>query len=49
MEKREVMLEDQAIINLYWERDEEAIRESERKYGGLCGRVSSNILTVCKD
>ncbi len=45
----QAMLEDQAIITLYWERDESAIRESDRKYGGLCRQVAGNILPLRED
>ena len=48
-EQGQVMLEDQAIITLYWERDERAIRESDRKYGGLCRQVAGNILPIRED
>ncbi len=37
-------MDDQNIIALYFERDERAITETAAKYGGLCTRVSSNIL-----
>ena len=35
---------DQEIIELYWQRDEEAIRASQRRYGGYCGAIAQNIL-----
>ncbi|MBR3866641.1 MAG: RNA polymerase sigma factor [Butyricicoccus sp.] len=37
-------MEDLQIIALYWARDERAIVESADKYGGLCHRISYNIL-----
>lgn len=33
-------MEDERIVDLYWERDERAIEESERKYGKLLRSVS---------
>ena len=29
-------MDDQAIIDLYWAREERAIEETTRKYGGYC-------------
>ena len=37
-------LPDQDIVALYFARDEQAIRESEDKYGAYCHSVSMNIL-----
>ncbi len=37
-------MEDEQIINLYFARDESAIRETERKYKPYCFTVSNNIL-----
>ena len=37
-------MEDSKIIALYIARDEQAIRETEAKYGRLCFRVANNIL-----
>ncbi len=37
-------MDDQAIIALYWDRDEEAIRESDASYGRFCRRISLNLL-----
>ncbi len=37
-------MEDSRIIELYWERSEEALTESERKYGRYCGSIAMNIL-----
>lgn len=42
-------MEDEAIIQLYFDRNQEAIRETEGKYGGLCRRVARNILTIRED
>ena len=39
-------MEDGRIIQLYYERKEQAIAESDRKYGKLCRRIAGNILGV---
>lgn len=49
MEQKHLMLEDSKIIELYWKRDETAIQETNRKYGGLCRHVAGNILTLWED
>ena len=35
---------DTAIIDLFWKRDEQALRETARRYGSLCMRIAVNIL-----
>ena len=40
---------DEKIVELFWARDEAAIKETEKKYGDLCHFVMSNILTVKED
>lgn len=42
-------MEDGQIIKLYYERKEQAITESDRKYGNLCHRIAQNILTIRED
>ncbi|MBE6989190.1 MAG: sigma-70 family RNA polymerase sigma factor [Ruminococcaceae bacterium] len=42
-------MDDLAIIALYFARDEEAIRQTDRKYGTFCRRVARNILTLPQD
>lgn len=37
-------LEDEQIVDLYWGRDERAIRETDRKYGELLYQLAYNIL-----
>ena len=37
-------MEDLKIIELYWNRDEEAIREMQNKYGNYCYSIAYNIL-----
>lgn len=42
-------MEDREIVQLYWERDERAIGESEKKYGGLCRGVALRVLNSMED
>ena len=42
-------MEDEKIIELFWQRDEQAISESRSKYGGLCRSVAGNILADRSD
>ena len=42
-------MEDAAIVELYWQRSERAIRETERQYGGYCHRIARNICGTCED
>ena len=42
-------MEDREIIELYFRRDERAIRETDRKYGRLCFSLSRNILASGED
>ena len=37
-------MEDRQIVELYWQRDENAIRQSEEKYGHDCFRVAYRVL-----
>ena len=37
-------MEDEAIIALYWQRSEEAIVQTDRKYGRYCRSIAFNIL-----
>jgi RNA polymerase sigma-70 factor (ECF subfamily) len=41
---KERAVEDQKIVDLYWNRDEDAILHTQRKYGGLCQTIAQNIL-----
>lgn len=36
-------MEDQKIVDLYWQRSDQAIAESDRKYGPYCGTIARNI------
>ena len=42
-------MEDLHIIELYWQRDESAIKESQTKYGGYCSTIANNILHSAED
>lgn len=42
-------MEDDKIIALYFDRDEQAIRETDIKYGKLCHNVAQNILNDPED
>ena len=37
-------MEDEKIIDLYWNRDQGAIGHTAEKYGSYCGRIAKNIL-----
>lgn len=37
-------MEDEKIIDLYWERSQQAIALTEQKYGRYCGRIADNVL-----
>ena len=36
-------MEDSAIVELYWQRSEQAVAESERKYGAYCRSIACRI------
>ena len=42
-------MEDHAIIELYWAREEQAIAETEKKYGAYCRTIAQNILRDQQD
>lgn len=42
-------MQDQQIVDLYWERNEEAIRQTEEKYGPYLSKVAYNILADHED
>lgn len=42
-------MDDKIIIELYWERKEEAVRETALKYGKLCAYIAGNILSSQED
>lgn len=42
-------MEDHEIISLYYERSEDAIVQTEKKYGGFCHHLALNILSDYED
>ncbi|MBR4702858.1 MAG: sigma-70 family RNA polymerase sigma factor [Oscillospiraceae bacterium] len=42
-------MEDSAIIELYWQRSEQAIAETQTKYGAFCYSVALNLLRIPED
>ena len=42
-------MEDEAIVSLYWQREESAIRETERKYDRYLTKIAWNILADRED
>ena len=42
-------MEDREIVNLYWERNTNAIKETASKYGGYCKAIAKNILGSNED
>lgn len=42
-------MKDSAIIALYFDRNEDAICETDKKYGAFCRKVAFNILSVNED
>lgn len=37
-------MDDEAILRLYWQRNQDAILETEQKYGTFCRRLAGNLL-----
>ena len=42
-------MDDKQIIELYFERNEQAIKETQNKYGAFCHRMAMNILGIHED
>ena len=42
-------MEDHEIVELYWRRDEEALRAAQSKYGGYCLHIAAGILADRQD
>lgn len=42
-------MEDQRIVDLYWDRNEDAILHTQRKYDSLCRTIAQNILGNLQD
>lgn len=43
------MIDDEEIIDLFFERDQQGIRELDRKYGKICHNLSYNIVNSRQD
>lgn len=37
-------MKDKEIVQLYWDRDEQAVRATSKKYGAYCQKIAMNIL-----
>ena len=44
-----IAVEDSRIIDLYWARDEQALKQTDIKYGGYCRSIANNILHSAED
>ena len=42
-------MEDSTIVDLYWQRSEQAITETERKYGNYCHTIAMRIVNNRED
>lgn len=42
-------MDDEKIIDLYWNRDQSAIQHTADKYGNYCNRIAKNILVSKED
>ncbi len=42
-------MDDNSIIELYWQRDQTAVEHTSEKYGSYCGRIAMNILDDARD
>lgn len=42
-------MQDEQIVNLYWQRDESALRETEVRYGHYLTKIAYNILSDLED
>lgn len=42
-------MEDSQIVSLFWVRSEDAIRETDLKYGAFCRTLAQNILCIRED
>ena len=43
------IMDDEKIVDLFWQRDERAITETSAKYGALCGKIAYGILGNSQD
>ncbi len=42
-------MDDASIIQMFWDRQEQAIQETDNKYGKLCYRIANNIVSTNED
>ena len=42
-------MDDAKIVQLYWDRNEQAIPATSDKYGNYCTAIAKNILDNCED
>ena len=49
LEKHGGHMEDSTIIDLFWQRDQAAIEETDRKYGNTCRAIANGILSSRED
>ena len=42
-------MKDEQIVALYWDRDEDAIQQTQKKYGSYLSKVADNILANTED
>ena len=42
-------MDDKEIVEMYWQRNEQAIKETADKYGAYCRKISQNILSDVSD
>ena len=47
--ERRIFMDDNGIIQLYWDRNEQAIRLTSEKYGNYCKSIARNILNNDED
>jgi RNA polymerase sigma-70 factor (ECF subfamily) len=47
--KKETVMDDSKIVDLYWARDEKAIDESDKKYGRMLTSLSFSLLSSLED
>ena len=41
-------MEDSRIVELYWQKNEDAIKETNGKYGAYCFAIANKTSAVCK-
>ena len=42
-------MDDQSIVDLYWKRSEDAIAQTDKKYGKYCFSIAYNVLANNED